>query len=296
MKTKVLFVINPISGVHKSKKAERYISELINKDRFDISVIYTEHKGHGIDISRDNAGKYDIIAAVGGDGTVNEVAMGLVDSNTDTALAIIPTGSGNGLARHMGIKMNLKKNLLQFNSYKKYSADTVSLNGNFFMNVSGTGFDAHVADIFNTFGQRGLKNYAKVTIKEFFNYKPAKYTITDENNNTITTEAFTISFANSSQFGNNAYISPQADISDGLIDIVIVKRFPVWRTPILAIQMFTKNMHKSRYITILRGRKFIINSGTPQPVHLDGDSIKTTFPVNLNINSSSIMLYGPGKR
>jgi YegS/Rv2252/BmrU family lipid kinase len=295
MKTKVLFIINPISGVHKSKKAEKYISELINKERFDISLMYTEHKGHGIDISRENAGKYDIIAAVGGDGTVNEVAMGLA-GNTDTALAIIPTGSGNGLARHMGIKMSLKKNLKRFNNYKKFSADTVSLNGNFFMNVSGTGFDAHVADVFNTFGQRGLKNYAKVTIKEFFSYKPAKYTITDDNNNTITTEAFAISFANSSQFGNNAYISPQADISDGLIDIVIVKRFPVWKTPVLAIRMFTKSMHKSRYTTILRGKKFIIDSETPQPVHLDGDSIKTTFPVNLNINHGNIMIYGPGER
>lgn len=287
MTKSILFIINPISGSKKGVLAKAIIEKTIDSTKFSHTTVQTEYGGHATELAIENHDKYNIIVAVGGDGTINEVAKGL--AGFKTLMGIIPCGSGNGLARHLNIPLNLNKAIQAvFNdTYKQI--DTCILNDNFFINVAGTGFDAFVAHVFNSGSNRGLINYVKITVKEFFKYKSKTYTIKVDNE-TIEKTAFSICFANSTQFGNNAYIAPTADISDGLIDLVIIKKFPLWKSPLLAVRLFNKTMHKSKYIETIKTSKATISSTGNNYVHIDGESKEVAFPVTIEVSSKKLMI------
>jgi YegS/Rv2252/BmrU family lipid kinase len=205
--------------------------------------------------------------AVGGDGTMNEVAQALVGKNT--ALGIIPRGSGNGLARHLYIPTKVIPAISVINTGKIVSIDTLLINGRSCISMAGIGFDGFVSHLFAAFGKRGLLSYARIVLREFKKYKPQKFEIT-ANGKTICKELFLVSVANSSQFGNNAYIAPLADIKDGLMEICMLSKIPALFVPWFIFKLFSKKAHESKYLEIISTAEASIKTSFTK-MHIDGE-------------------------
>jgi YegS/Rv2252/BmrU family lipid kinase len=205
---------------------------------------------------------------MGGDGTVNETAQGLV--GTSTALGILPKGSGNGLARHLTIPLHLDGALTLLEKYNVIGMDALLINDKISINVSGIGFDAHVAGLFGKSGKRGLAGYTKLILQEFLGFKEfACEALLD--GKSYTCNAFIIAFANSSQFGNNARIAPTASVCDGVMDICFIKKIPVTSVAAFTARMFLGKIDKSRFVEIKKAKRFEIAFDQPQPYHIDGE-------------------------
>jgi diacylglycerol kinase (ATP) len=275
---KICFIINPVAGGYK-KHCERIIEKEFSNSAFEIAIKFTNSKGDAHELAK-NAIKNNcaIVVAVGGDGTINEVASTLL--NTNVALGIIPMGSGNGLARHHKISGNFKKALQVIKRNHQVLHDAVQINEFVSFNVSGIGFDAHVAHLFGKDGQRGLKTYAKLIISEFSSYKNFGVEIVTTTS-TNSYEAMMVTFANSSQFGNNAYIAPQANTNDGLVDLVVLKKIPFWKLPALAMKVIRMKTQTSTHVKMLVGERFVINCSEEVPLHIDGEpcGFSRTFSV-----------------
>lgn len=288
MKTKILFIINPISGGKKKDKIPSLIAMHINKDKFDYRISFTERVEHAYMLAKAAVKEnYEIIAAVGGDGTVNEIARAI--TNTEIKLAIIPLGSGNGLARTLKIPMNTIAALELLNNYKCIKIDSAKINQRAFFNIAGVGFDAQISNAFAQTKNRGLLGYIKTSFKEIVSYNVQEYIIQFEEKE-IKRKAFLISIANSSQYGNNAHIAPNADLQDGILDVVVVKPFSFILLPFLALKMFNNTADKSKYVEIFKSKSFRIIRETSGPIHLDGEPIideeelvVETFPLSLNV-------------
>ena len=269
----MLFIVNPISG--KGRKA-RIVSYLREKG---YKVIFTEYAGHGEELARQ--AKESIVVAVGGDGTVNEIARGLL--GTDKTLGIIPCGSGDGLALHLGISRNFRKAVKTIESGATRPLDAATINGKYFFSVCGIGFDAIVSEQFAKSGKRGLSNYIVQAMKTWFSFKPQRYTI-EIDGKTFESEAAFITVGNSDQWGNQARITPLADISDGELDITIVEMFHTLEIPALAFKLMTGRAHKSRRTTCLRGRHVKIIRASEGPAHADGDWFNTSKDLDISIH------------
>jgi YegS/Rv2252/BmrU family lipid kinase len=282
----ILFIINPVSGVGKQKEVEHMIRQRLDFSIYEPEILYTESQGHATILSKQAAlNGVDVVVAVGGDGTVNEIATGLVGS--DTAMAIIPAGSGNGLARHLKIPMCLKRAIDLINVGKVKPIDTATINGQLFVNVAGVGFDATVARKFSTAGKRGLSTYLKITTNSFKDYKPKQYKL-EIDGKVIKRRALLISFANSSQFGNNATIDPSASVSDGFIDVCIVGKMPYWKAFFLAPLLFMRMFDQTKYIEIIRARKVVLRRKKGKSIHFDGDPMEMGKELVMKINPLSL--------
>jgi len=292
-KRKLLFIVNPISGIGKQHGVERLLAAGLDNDKFSYAIAHTQSAGHATEISRKAAENgVDIVVAVGGDGTVNETAAGLV--GTQTALAIIPAGSGNGLARHLKIPMNLKKAIGVLNSGKLLKIDTATINDHLFVNVAGVGFDASVAKKFATAGKRGFSTYLRITTQSYKDYQPKQYTLIIDGK-VVKRRALLISFANSSQFGNNTTIDPAASINDGYIDVCIVGKMPYWKAVIMAPLLFLRKFDRTRYIEIIRAKEVIVKRKKGKSIHLDGDPKLMGKELIMKINPLSLSVIVPEK-
>lgn len=246
MKKKIVFIMNPISGTSSKAAIPSLIESTLNKELFEYEIRMTERAGHASEIATEAKDNHvDIVVAVGGDGTINEVARSIVHS--DTALGIIPCGSGNGLARHLLIPMNLRKSIEIINHCEIRDLDYGVINEYPFFCTCGMGFDAFVSMKFAESGKRGPISYAENILREGLKYQPETYTLEDETG-TKQYKAFLISCANASQYGNNAYIAPQASMSDGLMDIIIMEPFDVLEAPQVSFDMFNKTLDKNSKI------------------------------------------------
>lgn len=294
MKNKLLVVINPISGTGKQKGIEEMIVKHLDDTKYDIEITHTEYAGHASEIARDAAHKsFNTLVVVGGDGTVNEVVKELI--NTDLTLGVVPCGSGNGLARHLGIPMNTKKAIDSINSFKTHKIDTISINNEKCVNVAGVGFDALISYEFANMDKRGLSSYFKTVVRNYFSYKNQSYTI-EMDGERRELKAFLFSIANSSQYGNNAYISPKAKIDDGLVEIVALKKPNIFQIPLLAIALFKKTINQSSLCTTIKASNFtIIQDG--EIGHIDGEPLKLGKTLNVKVNPSSLnILVNPNKK
>ncbi|MCX6266600.1 MAG: diacylglycerol kinase family lipid kinase [Bacteroidetes bacterium] len=288
---RVLFIVNPISGIGKQKGVERMIAERIDQTRYIPSVVYTNAPGHATEISRKAAQDgVEIVVAIGGDGTVNEAAAGLV--GTETALAIVPAGSGNGLARHLKIPMNLKRAIDIINKGKTLKIDTATINDQLFVNVAGIGFDASVAKKFAIAGKRGFSTYLRITANSYKDYEPRQYTLIIDGK-VIRRRALLISFANSSQFGNNTSIDPAANVSDGYIDVCIVGKMPFWKTFFLGPLLFLKKFDQTKYVEIIRAKEVILTRKKGKSIHLDGDPKIMGKELTMKISPLSLNVIVP---
>lgn len=288
MKQKILFIINPISGTVSKAGVPDGIEKYLDKSRFDYTIRKTEHPGHATELARQAAEDgYDIVVAIGGDGTVNEVGRGL--THTNTAMAIIPCGSGNGLARHLLIPLNVKKSIEVINQCEIQDLDYGVINDHDFFCTCGMGFDAFISFKFAEAGKRGPITYVQQILEKGLSYKPETYELeTEEESKRY--KAFLISIANASQYGNNAYIAPKARMSDGLMDVVIMEPFDILEAPQIAIDMFSKTLDKSSRIRSFRTKHLHIHRSGPGPIHYDGEPVMTGPDIDVHIMEKGIKI------
>lgn len=282
MKKKIAFIINPASGTTEKKTVEKYILQLLNPEMYlSPSVAYTTHRHHATDLARNfSLLGYDIVVAVGGDGTVNEVATALIGS--ETALGLVSMGSGNGLARHLHIPMDFQKAIKQLNHSETIKIDYGIVNEKPFFCTCGTGFDAYISQKIEHSKKRGMVGYLEKMLKGYFNYEPEVYHLQGDGID-VRGEAFVITFANAAQWGFNAYIAPKASVQDGLIDISIISRMPVIAIPSIAFQLFTKTIHKDLLVNTLKSKEIILLREKVGPFHRDGEAYEEGKEIRIKI-------------
>ena len=280
-KKSVTFIVNPISGTHSKKELPELIEQYLDKDVFDARIVCTEYAGHASELAHQFADEgIDIVVAVGGDGTVNEVARSLV--HTSTALGIIPCGSGNGLARHLCLPLDMKKAICIINQCKIEAFDYGIINDLPFFCTCGMGFDAFISLKFAEAGKRGPITYVENVLKEGLTYKPETYEVVDDTG-AQRHKAFLIACANASQYGNNAYIAPGASMKDGQMDVIIMEPFDVLDAPQIAADLFMKTLTNNSKIKTFRTNKLHIHRKESGAIHYDGDPIMTGKDIDVSI-------------
>ena len=280
----IAFIINPIAGTQNKKKLPKLITQTLDKNQWLPNIVFTERPGHAEELANQFAQMgFDAVVAVGGDGTVNEVARGVRD--TQTALGIIPMGSGNGFARHLNISMRVNKALEMLNHCEPIEADYGLANDHVFVTTCGTGFDAMIAEQFAAAGKRGFKTYVQKIVQDLISYKPETYHIVsnDKSRLDITTTAFLITFANANQWGNEAYIAPKASVQDGKMDICIMSDKAVFAAPVLAVGLFTKMLDKSLFMDGAQAKDITLYREQEGPFHIDGDPVQMSKDIHIQI-------------
>lgn len=286
---KLLFIINPIAGGGKGAKCAEKIKTLVDTDRFDVHIAFTERAGHATELARQAADQgYDVVAAVGGDGTVNETACGLV--GTRTALAIVPHGSGDGLALHLRIPRNVPGAIRVINIGKPFLADSGIVEGHRFFTTTGVGFDAKVAYDYAQAHSRGLKTYVAKALGDWMAYKPAKYIVTTDTDR-IETRAMLVTVGNANQWGNRCHIAPLASVTDGLLEVTIVKPITTLQAPDVLAKLFRYDAYKSRHLIHLQGKHITIERSSGEEAHFDGEAILFPSTVHIECCPQSIYLW-----
>ena len=286
---KITTIINPVSGTASKKRIPDLLNQYLPSDRFEKKFFFTEYQGHAFELaSQAVREKVNFVIAVGGDGTVNEVARALVESSS--VLGIIPMGSGNGLARDLSIPMDPRKALEVICGGNIRTIDYCKANGLVFFCTCGVGFDASVSERFAKGKRRGPYSYMRSVLTEYLQFKPDTYDIIFENE-VLSQKAFLVTCANASQYGNNAYIAPHADMNDGMMDVAILSPFSPLDVGHLLIQMFTKQITKNRKLQYYRSRKLTLKRAKPGIVHIDGEPVYMdniisleVFPNGLNVS------------
>lgn len=292
-KKKITFIVNPISGTQGKEQILKLISERLDLEIYDYEVIKTEYAGHAIVIANECAErKDDAVIAIGGDGTVNEIARSLV--HTQTALGIIPCGSGNGLARHLHISTNARKAIDILNQGHIETIDYGKINGQLFFCTCGVGFDAFISLKFAESGKRGPLSYVEQTLRENLSYKPETYEL-DIEGNTEHYQAFVIACGNAAQYGNNAFIAPSASLTDGLLDITVLQPFTLLDIPSLTFQLFNKTIDQNSHIKTFRCKSLHIHREKPGVAHYDGDPIMMGEDIYVNIVPAGLRVITPEK-
>lgn len=268
MPRKILFIVNPNAG----KRISEHIIQTIRKEfpqNIYFQIVVWKNKHHFTEITTllKTEGYTDAVA-VGGDGTVNHVAKTIL--NSDITLGIVPIGSGNGLARSLGLSMKIDEVIKQIAEGKTNLIDSGSVNGTPFFCTSGIGFDAHIGNLFATSVKRGLQSYVKITIRELFKYRAKNY-ILELNGKSIKRKAFLITVANAGQYGNDFYIAPQASMQDGQFHVVILKPFNVLQVIGLITRILSKKAHLSRRIETYVTDKVKITREEKDTIHFDGE-------------------------
>ncbi len=281
----IAFIINPISGSKDTQNAKRKLPKLImqtlDQSQWLPNISFTEYPGHATEMAYQFARMgFDAVVAVGGDGTINEIARGLRDSQT--ALGIIPMGSGNGFARHLNIPMRPNKAIEMINHSEPISVDYGLANGNLFVSTCGTGFDAVIADHFAGSNKRGFATYFQNILKDIFSYTPQTYHLVGDGLD-VTHKAFLITFANANQWGYEALIAPKASVQDGLMDIMLMSSHAILGSASLALRLFAGSIDDSHFMNTLRAREITLEREENGPFHLDGDPIEMEKDIHIRI-------------
>lgn len=290
MKKKILFIVNPISGVGRHKTIEKLIDQKLDRTLFDYELAYTKASKHAIELSKRGVDEnFDTVVAVGGDGSVNEVGRSLI--GTRTSLGILPCGSGNGAARHMEIPTNLVKAMEVINRGNSTTIDTFQINNETAINVAGIGFAAHIAHEFSRLKKRGFRNYLKIAVRDSMKYRSQPCEI-ELHGKTQKLNAFIIDIANGAQWGNNAVIAPQAENNDGELDLCVVRDFPLINFPIMATRLFTHSIHRSKFVEITKITEAVIRQENSY-AHIDGEPVMIGNEVRVKINPLSLNVLVP---
>ena len=277
----IAFIINPFAGTIGKRKIINLIEKNVDSSVWTHDIVVTQYAGHATELASHYAQLgFEAVVAVGGDGTVNEVACGLIGTNT--AIGVVPTGSGNGFARHLGIPIRIPSAIERLNRCGTMRCDYCMVNDKPFFVTCGCGFDAHISEKFQTADKRGIKTYIEKIVTEIVEYTPNHYTLHSEESD-IETDAFLITCANCNQWGNAAQIAPKASIQDGKMDITIVNKFPLAATPALALRLFTKTIADSYYIHTLKTKEVTLTRPEGSPFHIDGDPVQLPAEVTIRI-------------
>lgn len=287
----ILAIINPVSGTGNKDKIPRLIDTMVDHAHNSVSIIATEYPGHANEIAAQAVDDgIDVVVAIGGDGTVNEVGSALC--GTQTALAIVPCGSGNGLARHLRIPMNASRALQVLNDGVVGRFDYCTVNGKPFFCTCGMGFDATVSYKFSNEGTRGFITYIKTALTEYLKYKPQDYLI-DIDGKKMHEKAFVIACCNAAQYGNNAYIAPRATMQDGLVDVTVMHPFNMVQTPLIGARLFLRQLSHDHHVSIYRGQRVTIERSHDDIMHIDGDPVMMPARVVVENISHGIPILVP---
>ena len=288
MKKKIRFIANPFSGPKTGVNIEELITNNIDHDVFDYEIKYTQYPKHA-SILADEAAKADYYAviAVGGDGTINEVASSLVYSKT--ALGIIPLGSGNGFSYHIGLRRNIKKAIKTLNECYTMAVDTGEANGRFFINVAGLGLDATVAYKTKLNTKRGFFPYFINTLKESLRFKFLRLQITTSNKVWEGEYAMAV-IANGSVYGYDFTIAPEASITDGVFDVILIKKTQIFRYFLMVPRMLNKTIHKSPLVEYFRAPQIKIENKDKGYFHVDGEGLQSDESIEFQIRPASILV------
>lgn len=290
---KLLFIINPIAGYGRKSQIINLIGKKLDREKYDYEMMITNRKGHASILAKQAVENgIDAVIAIGGDGTVNEVARTLV--HTRTALGIIPCGSGNGLARHMKISMTPSTAIHTLNMGVIETIDYGTVNGELFFCTCGVGLDASVSMEFAKSGRRGLLGYVEKSLEKWITYKPDVYELKTENS-TTKQKALFITCGNASQWGNDAYIAPCASLQDGLIDVTIVEPFLAIEAGPLAIQLLNKTIDRNRRVKSFKCDRLTILRSKEGAVHYDGEASIMDKKVEINIVPRGLKVIIPEK-
>lgn len=291
----VLFIVNKHAGTGYQAGVEGRILTACEKFDIECTIEFTRGRGHATELAKEGvAKKMKWVIAVGGDGTINEVARGLLHSNTP--MGIIPKGSGNGLARHLGISMKMETALNQVLDGEVIVMDTFTLNDRLSLNVSGIGFDGHIANLFSASQKRGFWRYVKLVVEEYFNHKEFEAQFMLENSLSGSFKAFMIAIANASQYGNNAKVAPVASIADQTLRCAIIKKIPMQRGFPFAYQMFTGKLKPGKDYDCLAFQKGVIQVPHPVAFHVDGEPCGHSALFKIELQPLSLHMLVPSGR
>lgn len=291
MKKKIVFIINPFSGTSAKVSTPELIAKHLDTSKFDHSIAFTKYAGHAIELSKNAVeDKKDIVVAVGGDGSVNEVAQALVGS--ETSLGVLPGGSGNGFAMHLGLGRNTKKAIEFLNTGKKICIDTCTVNDRFFANVAGIGFDARIAFMTKKNKKRGFLPYFSTSIKESSKFKPASLVI-ELDGKKIEGEYAAAVVANASMYGYHFTIAPEASLQDGVMDIMLIKKSPLYKYFLASYRFLNRSLHLSRITETYQGRDLRISLSQKDYIHVDGEGYESELNLSFQINPKSLNVIIP---
>ena len=288
--SKLFFIINKYSGTGFNPELESLVRSACEDHHVTCELAYTEGRGHATELATHAmADGFEYIIAIGGDGTVNEVAQAMI--HAPAAMGIIPKGSGNGLARHLGIPMRFESAVKHFFENKIVAIDTFRLNGKLSLNVSGIGFDGFVAERFGTKHGRGFQGYARLVLNEFPRFEEFEADIITAQGSRKE-KAIVIAIANSSQYGNNVRIAPSASVHDQLADISILRKFPAYRLD-LVYSFFAGTINNSACCETMRVSNAAINLDREMPYHVDGEPAGKSSEFRLEMLPSSLNMLAP---
>jgi YegS/Rv2252/BmrU family lipid kinase len=288
---KWLFVINPNAGRKRGVDLERLISEQADARLSHDIVVWEKADDFSPVTAAIESGKYSHVVAAGGDGTVNRVGSAL--SGKNLVLGILPAGSGNGLARTLGLHMDPGKALGELRQRNTAIIDAASINGHTFFCTAGVGFDAHIGALFAKSEKRGLRAYVQIVVRELLGYKAREYEVTVDGSSLIE-PAFLITAANAGQYGNDFYIAPGASIQDGKLQLVILKPFSIASAPMLLFRILSRKTHLSRSVLTYAGSAMTIRRRDPGVVHFDGEPFYEGRIIEIRVIPSALtVLTGP---
>ena len=291
---KIVFIYNPISGITGKKMIVSQIESRLDRSLFSYKIRKTEYQGHATSLAREAVDEgADIVCAIGGDGTVNEVGRALI--NTNAALAIIPSGSGNGLARHLHIPLDPISAIELINECTIRKMDYGLINLHPFFCTCGVGFDAFISEKFAKSKVRGPIAYVENVLRNGLNYSPETYDIdmVSETEEHIVQKAFLIACGNASQYGNNFYITPQASVRDGLLDVTIIHPFTLIDIPQMAIHLMGGTLDDDSHISTFRCKSLSIYRQNPGAIHYDGDPAEAASEIEIAIVPKGLLCVCP---
>lgn len=293
MKERIIFIVNPISGHHDKSNFPAIVENLIDKDKYDYTIEHTKYGGHAKELTMNAiADGFDDIVAVGGDGTINEVATSMIGSKQ--TFAIVPYGSGNGLAHHLHLPLKPERIITEIiNKGVKSKIDTAKVNETPYISIAGVGFDALIADYFAKDPNRGFKTYVKFITEEYPRFKESNYTLIFDDKEKLECNAMLIAFANSNQFGYNAKISPHASLNDGLLDVCIFKKPNLLEVGFVAERLMTNRIDKTNFISIHKSHKINVIREKDDIVNIDGEAIMMPKDITVEINRLSLNILLP---
>ncbi len=285
-KIHILFIINPISGGKRKTRIPDVIDAHLDSSKFIAHYQFTSYEGHASELAREALNnQIEMIVAVGGDGTVNEIAAEVMAY--DKVMGIIPFGSGNGLARTLKIPLQVKKAIEVINRFQPVRMDGAKFNERYFFNMAGMGFDADVSAAFAGNKKRGLKTYIEVFLQEMRGYRPQQFEL-EIDGNRYQRKAFMVSVANSSQYGNNVHISPLSLVTDGQLEVCVLKPFALYKLPLLIYQMVRAKTHLSSFVEIFSGKDIYIKREKEGAVHLDGEPRQAGKVIHVNVYPAAL--------
>ncbi len=290
---KIAFIINPISGSKHKEKIIEYLHGVFDSTNYACEFHVTSSSEDAyVSAKKFAKKKFEIVVVVGGDGTINQVAKGIIKS--DTKLGIIPVGSGNGLARHLKIPLSYQKAVELIINENTQIIDAGRINKEIFFCTAGLGFEATVGERFNSSKTRGLISYIEFCAREYISYKPESYEI-DIQDNIYNVDAFLITFANCAQWGNNAHIAPDANASDGMIDMVVWKKSPMVEMPVLTAGLFLKTIKFSESIDTYRCKEVKITRARKGLIQFDGESKMEGKEINISVIKHALKVIVPSQ-